>query len=111
MNTSTLRANPTMHRTRDTIRRWTSLAEALYGAQTERARQNFPISDLRFPWRSIQAIGLHQKKRRAHVNLELGLLMLPKGDCGIIRRLVRVGCKLDQHFLPRYFKPGSGTHQ
>ena len=36
-------------------------ADALYGAQTQRAKENFPISDLRFPRRFIEEIG------RAHV--------------------------------------------
>jgi hypothetical protein len=33
-------------------------AEALYGAQTQRAKENFPISDLRFPRRFIEALGI-----------------------------------------------------
>ncbi|MEX0747173.1 MAG: aspartate ammonia-lyase, partial [Rhodothermales bacterium] len=31
---------------------------ALYGAQTQRAVENFPISDLRFPRRFIEALGI-----------------------------------------------------
>ena len=48
-------------------------ADAYYGVQTERARRNFPISDLRFPRSFIHAIGLI-KQAAAEVNVELGLL-------------------------------------
>ncbi|MFB6098611.1 MAG: lyase family protein, partial [Salinibacter sp.] len=48
-------------------------AEALYGAQTQRAKENFPISDLRFPRRFIEALG-HVKQAAARANRELGLL-------------------------------------
>ena len=48
-------------------------ADALYGAQTARALENFPISGLRFPRGFIRGLGLI-KKHAAAVNLELGLL-------------------------------------
>src|ERR1041385_4157428 len=48
-------------------------AEALYGAQTARAVENFPISGLRFPRRFIRALGLI-KKHAAAANLSLNLL-------------------------------------
>ena len=35
-------------------------AGAYYGAQTERARRNFPVSGLRFPRRFIAALGADQ---------------------------------------------------
>ncbi|MBI3068583.1 MAG: aspartate ammonia-lyase, partial [Betaproteobacteria bacterium] len=44
-------------------------AQAYYGAQTQRAVENFPISGLRMPRRMIQALGL-LKKCAAEVNLE-----------------------------------------
>ncbi|MCC6169825.1 MAG: aspartate ammonia-lyase, partial [Caldilineaceae bacterium] len=47
-------------------------ADALYGAQTQRAVENFPISDLRFPRAMIRALGLI-KGAAAAVNAELGL--------------------------------------
>ena len=46
-------------------------ASAYYGAQTARAVENFPISDLRFPRRFIRALGLI-KKHAALTNQELG---------------------------------------
>src|SRR5690606_1912286 len=48
-------------------------ADALYGAQTQRAKENFPISDLRFPRRFIEALGTI-KAAAARANAELGLL-------------------------------------
>ena len=48
-------------------------AEAYYGASTQRARINFPISDLRIPGRMIRALGLI-KWAAAGTNGELGLV-------------------------------------
>ena len=48
-------------------------SHALWGAQTQRAVENFPISDLRFPRGFIAALGLI-KKAAAETNVELGLL-------------------------------------
>src|SRR6202166_3920927 len=48
-------------------------AGAYYGAQTERARRNFPVSGLRFPRRFIAALGAI-KREAAAVNGELGLV-------------------------------------
>ena len=48
-------------------------ADALWGASTQRAVENFPISDLRFPRRFIAALGVI-KKAAAEVNAELGII-------------------------------------
>ncbi|MCH1570841.1 MAG: class II fumarate hydratase, partial [Longimicrobiales bacterium] len=48
-------------------------ADALYGPQTQRALENFPISGQRFGRRFIQAMGLI-KKSAAATNAELGQL-------------------------------------
>ena len=47
--------------------------QAYYGAQTQRAIDNFPISQRRFPREFIRAIGLI-KMAATQVNRELGLL-------------------------------------
>src|SRR5919204_611962 len=52
-------------------------ADAYYGASTQRAVLNFPISDLRFPRTFIRALGLI-KMAAAEVNQELGLLDEPR---------------------------------
>ena len=48
-------------------------AQALYGAQTQRAVENFPISDLRLPRSMIRALGMI-KAAAASVNNDLGLM-------------------------------------
>ena len=48
-------------------------ADALYGAQTQRAIDNFPISGLRLPREFIRALGLI-KAAAAEANLALGYL-------------------------------------
>ena len=48
-------------------------AQAYYGAQTARAVENFPVSDVRFPRRFIRAMGLI-KKHAAVTNAALGFL-------------------------------------
>ena len=48
-------------------------ADALFGAQTQRAVENFPISNLRFPREFIRAVGL-VKLAAARANMDLGLL-------------------------------------
>jgi fumarate hydratase, class II len=83
-------------------------AGAYYGAQTERARQNFPISGLRFPRRFIAALGAI-KREAAAVNEELGLV--PKDVAAAIRQAaaeVAEG-KLDEHFPLDIFQTGSAT--
>ncbi|MDQ6972215.1 MAG: aspartate ammonia-lyase, partial [Mariprofundaceae bacterium] len=47
--------------------------DAMYGASTARAVQNFPVSGLRFPREFIKAMG-RIKQAAACVNLELGKL-------------------------------------
>ena len=58
---------------RDSMGEFEVPADAYYGANTMRAKVNFPISDLRLPRGFIRAIGLI-KQQSALVNRELGLL-------------------------------------
>ncbi|MFQ5889076.1 MAG: class II fumarate hydratase [Gemmatimonadota bacterium] len=82
--------------------------EKLYGAQTERARLNFPISRLRFDRRFLYAMGL-VKRAAAEVNRELGLLDGELAEA-IIRAATEVmDGKLDEHFVLDIFQTGSGT--
>ena len=83
-------------------------AGMLYGAQTERARTNFPISGIRFSRRFIQALGAI-KKAAAEVNRELGLLDPELADAITQAATeVRDGL-LDEHFPLDIFQTGSGT--
>ena len=58
---------------RDTLGEVTVPVDAMYGAQTQRARENFRISGVRFPRVFIRALGLI-KGAAAQVNFEIGLL-------------------------------------
>src|SRR5512147_1321704 len=83
-------------------------ADAYWGAQTERARRNFPVSGQRFQRRFVAALGLI-KAEAAAVNAELGIL--PEKLAAAIRRAateVREG-RLDDHFPLDVFQTGSGT--
>lgn len=83
-------------------------ADAYYGASTQRAVLNFPISDLRFPRQFIRALG-QIKQAAAQVNESLGLLD-PQIAGGIIRAAQEViDGKLDNHFVLDIFQTGSGT--
>jgi fumarate hydratase class II len=82
--------------------------EAYYGAQTQRARENFSISTLRFPSSFIKAIALI-KKHAAQVNSELGLL-----DAGLSQSIVTAAQevqegRIDDQFVVDVFQTGSGT--
>jgi fumarate hydratase class II len=83
-------------------------AQAYYGAQTQRAVENFPISGLRFTRPFIRALGL-VKSCSARANLELGLLDPPLAAAiGTAAQEVIDG-KLDDQFVVDVFQTGSGT--
>lgn len=81
---------------------------AYYGAQTQRAVENFPISSLRFPRAFIWAIGLI-KEAGAQANQELGLL--EKNIAKTIRQAAHEVAKgvWDDQFVVDIFQTGSGT--
>jgi fumarate hydratase, class II len=83
-------------------------ADAYYGAQTARAVENFPISDLRFPRRFIRALGLI-KKHAAAANASLGLL--PANIAQAIQSAAQevIDGKWDAQFVVDIFQTGSGT--
>ena len=82
--------------------------KALWGAQTQRAIDNFGISDLRFPRAFIRALGLI-KGAAAQVNKELGLLDGPISDAiQQAAKEVEEG-KQDDQFPLDIFQTGSGT--
>src|SRR5207248_566580 len=83
-------------------------ANAYYGASTQRAVLNFPISDLRFPRQFIRAIG-QIKQAAARVNAALGTV-----DPQIAKAIDRaaqevIDGKLDDNFVLDIFQTGSGT--
>ncbi|UCF57307.1 MAG: class II fumarate hydratase [Deltaproteobacteria bacterium] len=82
--------------------------EAYYGAQTQRAVENFSISGLTFPSSFIKAIGMI-KKHAAQVNLELQLLDAKLADPIISAAGEVILGKLDDQFVVDIFQTGSGT--
>jgi fumarate hydratase class II len=83
-------------------------AEALYGAQTQRAVQNFPISGLTMPREFIRAVGLI-KAACAAANADLGYLKKPIAKAiGQAAMKVAKG-EYDHEFPVDVFQTGSGT--
>jgi len=83
-------------------------ADAYYGANTMRAKRNFPISTLRLQRPFLRALGLI-KQQSAEVNRELGLL-----EAGLAQAIVDaaqevVDGTLDDQFIVDVFQTGSGT--
>jgi len=83
-------------------------ADALYGAQTQRAVDNFPISGVPMPREFIRALGLI-KSAAAQANADLG--HLKKTQARAIRKAAeRVAAgEFDAHFPLDVFQTGSGT--
>ncbi|MEX0845190.1 MAG: class II fumarate hydratase [Balneolaceae bacterium] len=81
---------------------------ALYGAQTQRAHDNFPVSGIKFSRDFIEALGF-VKKTAAVVNAELGLL-----DEGVASAIEAASQEVidglhDKEFVIDIFQTGSGT--
>ncbi|HWW01500.1 MAG TPA: class II fumarate hydratase [Candidatus Acidoferrum sp.] len=83
-------------------------AEAYYGAQTARAIENFPISNLRFPRGFIRALGL-VKRHAAITNEALGLIPKPISEAIQAAAQEVAEGKLDEQFVVDIFQTGSGT--
>ena len=83
-------------------------AGALYGPQTQRAVENFPISGLRFPRAFIRALGLI-KSAAARVNGQIGQLT-PDLAASIVKAADTVAAgDHDGQFVVDIFQTGSGT--
>ncbi len=82
--------------------------DALYGASTQRAVLNFPISGQRFPRRFLRAMGLI-KRAAAETNERLGLL--PGDRAGAIATAAQevADGRWDEHFPIDVYQTGSGT--
>jgi fumarate hydratase, class II len=92
----------------DTMGSVTVPASAYYGAQTQRALDNFRISGLVFPRRFIRALGI-VKEAAAYVNMQLGLLDEKKGKAIAQAAQEVTDGKLDRQFIVDVFQTGSGT--
>ncbi|MCW5981475.1 MAG: class II fumarate hydratase [Bryobacteraceae bacterium] len=102
------RPKPRYRTERDSLGEIQVPEDALYGAQTQRAVENFTISRLRFPPAFLHNLGMI-KEVCAAVNRELG--RLPPDVADAIEEAaaeMRAG-RLDDHFPLDIFQTGSGT--
>ncbi|WP_335999079.1 class II fumarate hydratase [Halorientalis halophila] len=83
-------------------------ADAYWGAQTQRAIQNFPISDATFGRRFVRALGI-VKKAAAQANLELDLIPEDKAECIVEAADEVIAGEHDDQFPVDVFQTGSGT--
>ena len=83
-------------------------ANALYGASTQRAVLNFPISGQRFPRAFIRALGLI-KEAAAETNAELGLLGADVAEAIATAAAEVAEGRFDDQFPIDIYQTGSGT--
>jgi fumarate hydratase class II len=99
---------PTFRIERDSMGELKVPADALWGAQTQRAVENFPVSGLKLPRGFIRAVALI-KRAAAAANAQLGLL--PSAVAGAIEAAAQqvADGEHDAHFPIDVFQTGSGT--
>jgi fumarate hydratase class II len=83
-------------------------AQALYGAQTQRAVKNFPVSGLR-PWRAFIWSMATIKRAAAEVNCDLGLLDGERADAIVAAAQEVIDSRWDDQFVVDPFQAGAGT--
>ncbi|MFW6346845.1 MAG: lyase family protein, partial [Halomonas sp.] len=83
-------------------------AEALYGAQTQRAINNFPVSGQTMPRPFIHAIA-RIKLAAARVNRDLGLLDDARAEAIVLAARAVIDGRHDDQFPVDVFQTGSGT--
>src|SRR5438045_762763 len=83
-------------------------ADAYYGASTQRAVLNFPISGQAMPRRLIRALGM-VKRAAAQTNRELGLLPRRRARAVAAAAQEVIDGKLDDQFPIDVYQTGSGT--
>ena len=81
---------------------------ALWGASTQRAIENFPVSGRKMPLAMIHALGM-LKSACAKVSMDLGMLETAKAEAIIAAADEIADGKLDRHFVVDVFQTGSGT--
>ena len=92
----------------DTMGEMAVPADAYWGASTQRAVLNFPISDLRYPAEFVHILG-RIKRAAARANASLGLLDQAVADAVADAATEVVDGKWDAHFVVDLFQTGSGT--
>lgn len=92
----------------DSMGKLTVPGDALWGAQTQRAVDNFPISGMTMPRRFISALGLI-KWAAAGANAELGLIASDEAVAIQTAALAVAAGEHDTEFPIDVFQTGSGT--
>ncbi len=82
--------------------------DAYYGASTQRAVDNFPISDLRFGRRFVWALGLI-KGSAAEMNASMGIVDAVQADAIVAAAEELMDGRFDDQFVVDIFQTGSGT--
>ena len=83
-------------------------ASAYYGAQTQRAVENFSISGTRMPREFVRAMGII-KCAAAEANMSLGLLDQKIGKAIVQAATEVLDGKFDHEFVVDVYQTGSGT--
>lgn len=83
-------------------------AGALYGGQTQRALQNFPVSGMK-PWRAFIWSMALIKRAAAEVNRDLGLLEAEKAGAIVQAAQEVIDGRWDDQFVVDPFQAGAGT--
>ncbi|MFC4551493.1 MULTISPECIES: class II fumarate hydratase [Halorussus] len=82
--------------------------DAYWGAQTQRAVENFPISGITFGRRFVRALGV-VKKAAAQANKDLGMIPEDKADAIVEAADEVIAGEHDDQFPVDVFQTGSGT--
>jgi len=80
----------------------------LWGAQTQRSLENFPIGEEKMPSEIIHALAL-LKKAAARVNRDLGILLDEKAEAIVQASDAIMAGELQKHFPLSLWQTGSGT--
>jgi fumarate hydratase class II len=93
---------------KDTMGEMEVPVDAYWGASSQRAVLNFPISNLRYPPEFIHTLA-QIKRAAAQANAGLGLLNQAIADAIVAAATEVIDGKWDAHFVIDIFQTGSGT--
>ena len=93
---------------RDSLGEMQVPTDAYWGAQTQRAVENFPISGITFGRRFVRALGV-VKKAAARANVDLGLVPEEKAEHIVGAADEVIAGEHDDQFPVDVFQTGSGT--
>jgi len=108
INTTKVKSMANYRKEKDSLGTIDVPESAYFGASTQRAVENFPISGLTFPLSFIYSLAL-VKKCAAMVNNELGLLDKKISKAIVASAQEVIDGKFDDQFVVDIFQTGSGT--